>query len=69
MRWALRKIGVDEWLMAPNDTTYTRWSCHSGLANIVQIVSAPPDYRFLGKPAMLFIKAGDVKTNPGLTLL
>ena len=29
-------------LMAPNDTAYTRWSCHSGLANLVQIVSTPP---------------------------
>ena len=27
---------------APNDTAYTRWSCHSGLANPVQIVSTPP---------------------------
>ena len=26
----------------PNDTAYTRWSCHSGLANPVQIVSTPP---------------------------
>ena len=23
---------------APNDTTYMRWSCHSGLANTVEIV-------------------------------
>ena len=28
--------------MAPNDTAYTRWSCHSGLANHVQIVATPP---------------------------
>ena len=28
------------------------WSCHSGLANPVQIVSTPPDYRFLDQPAM-----------------
>ena len=28
--------------MAPNDTAYTRWSCHSGLTNPVQIVSTPP---------------------------
>ena len=27
---------------APNDTAYTRWSCDSGLANTVQIVSTPP---------------------------
>ena len=28
--------------VSPNDTAYTRWSCHSGLANSVQIVSTPP---------------------------
>ena len=28
--------------MAPNNTAYTQWSCHSGLANPVQIVSTPP---------------------------
>ena len=28
--------------LAPNDTAYTRWSCHSSLANPVQIVSTPP---------------------------
>ena len=28
--------------VAPNDTAYTQWSCHSGLANSVQIVSTPP---------------------------
>ena len=27
---------------SPNNTAYTRWSCHSGLANPVQIVSTPP---------------------------
>ena len=27
--------------MAPNDTAYRRWSCHSGQANPVQIVSTP----------------------------
>ena len=46
--------------------------CHSGLSNPVQIVSTPPDYSFLGKLAagwleMLFIKTGDVETNPGQT--
>ena len=47
------------WLVAPNDTAYTRWSCHNGLANTVQIVSTPPAPTngglitvFLGKPAM-----------------
>ena len=68
--------------IAPNDTAYTRWSCHSGLANLVQILSTPPAPSnggptnvFLGKPAMrstgwlvmLLTKAGDVETNPGPT--
>ena len=68
--------------MAPKDTAYTRWSCHSSLANPVQIV-----YRLLPPPAMgvrlpflasrpcgpagclamLLIKADDVETNPGPT--
>ena len=61
--------------MAPNDTAYMRWSCHSGLANPVQIVSTPPTPRngglitiWGGKPAMRtrWI-AGDVETNPGPT--
>ena len=63
---------------APNDTAYTRWSCHSGLANHVQIVSTPtamwgPIF-WASMPygpavwlAMLFIKAGDVENNPGPT--
>ena len=48
----------DIMIEAPNDKAYTRWSCHSGLANPVKIVSTPPahskgaDYRFLGKPVM-----------------
>ena len=67
---------------APNDTAYTRWSCHSGLANHVQIVSTPPapsnggpitvyweswSCRPAGWQAMLLIKAGYVETNPGPT--
>ena len=70
----------DEFL-APDDTAYTRWSCHSGLANPVQIVSTPPTpamgarllflasrpCRPAGWMAMLLIKAGNVETNPGPT--
>ena len=26
----------------PNGTAYTRWNCHSGLTNPVNIVSTPP---------------------------
>ena len=71
--------------MTPNDTTYKRWSCHSGLKLLCKIVSnfpAPsnggPDLPFLGMPAMrtrygwlalLLTKAGDVETNPGPTTL
>ena len=48
--------------MAPNNTAYTQWSCHSGLANPVQIVSAPPSnggpITVLGKPVM------DLWTDP-----
>ena len=39
----------------PNDTAYTRWSFHGGLANPVQIVSTQAmgaRLSFLGKPAM-----------------
>ena len=32
-------------LVAPNDTAYTRWSCHSGLANPVEIESPPISMR------------------------
>ena len=34
------KDGMDEYKI--NDTAYMRWSCHSGVANPVQIVSTPP---------------------------
>ena len=69
-------------MLAPNDTAYTRWGCHSGLANPVQIVSTPPSPSngglitvfWASRPcgpagwlAMLPIKAGDVETNPGPT--
>ena len=64
------------------DTTYTRWSCHSGMANPVQIVSTLPAPRNgcpitvswaswpcgpAGWLVMLLIKAGDVETNPSPT--
>ena len=67
---------------APKDTAYTRWSCHSGMANPVQIVSTLPALSnrglvtvFLasrscgpvGWMVLLLIKAGYVKTNPGPT--
>ena len=51
-------VVVDGLVVAPNDTAYTRWSCQSGLANPVQIVSTPPapsnggQITVLGKPAM-----------------
>ena len=32
---------MDSW-MAPKDIAYTWWSCHSGMANTVHIVSTPP---------------------------
>ena len=45
--------------LAPNATTYTRWSCHSGLAFPVQMVSTPTATAmgarlpfFWGKPVM-----------------
>ena len=42
---------------APNDTDYTRWSCDSGLANPVQIVSNPPAPRN-GSPITFFCQTG-----------
>ena len=41
----------------PKDTGYTRWNCHSGMTNPVQIVYTPPPSNggpitVLGKPAM-----------------
>ena len=44
-------------VVAPNDTAYTRWSCHSGLANTVQIVSTPP-VPSNGRPITLFGQDG-----------
>ena len=69
---------------APKDTAYTRWSCHSGMPNHVQIVSNPPAPSNAGpitvlwasRPcgpagwmALLLTKASDVETNPGPTTL
>ena len=38
--WYVCCVNV-EVLAAPKDTAYTRWSCHSGMANPVQIMSTP----------------------------
>ena len=43
---------------ALNDTAYTRWSCHSGLANPVQIVPAPPVPSNGGPITVFFGQAG-----------
>ena len=63
--------------MAPNDTAYKRWSCHSGLKLLCKLcqTSPPPAMgdRFTvfgacgpaGWLALLLTKAGDVETNPG----
>ena len=66
----------------PKDTSYTWWSCHSGMANHVQIVSTTPAPAMgarlpfwgasescgpTGWLVLLLIKAGDVEQNPGPT--
>ena len=48
---------LDGGRLAPNDTPYTRWSCHSSMENPVQLVSTLPHpamsfITVLGKPAM-----------------
>ena len=68
--------------MAPNDTAYKRWSCHSELKLLCKLcrTSPPPAMgdRFTvfwacrpcgpaGWLALLLTKAGDVETNPGPT--
>ena len=67
--------------MAPNDTAYNRWSCHSGFKLLCKLcrTSPPPAMgsRFTvfwacgpaGWLALLLTKAGDVETNPGPTTL
>ena len=77
-----RYVGVDVMYVAPNDIAYTRWSCYSRLANLVQIVlPLPPpamgarlpffwESQSCGPAGLLvplLIKAGDVHTNPGPT--
>ena len=46
----------DQQSAAPNDTSYKRLSCHSGLKLLCKFVEPPcnggPTYRFLGMPAM-----------------
>ena len=69
-------------LLAPNDTAYKRWSCHSGLKLLCKLcrTSPPPAIgarstvfwacRPCGPAGWLVLtKAGDVETNPGLTTL
>ena len=65
----------DHTRVAPNDTAYNRWSCHSGLKLLCKLcrTSPPPAMGarftvFWGMPAMR-TKAGDVETNPGPTTL
>ena len=66
-------------ILAPNNTAYTRWNCHSGRENPVANFVDPSRtlgarLLFLGQaghagwPAMLLIKVGDVETNPGPTI-
>ena len=65
--------------MAPNDTAYKRWSCHSELKLLCKLfrTSPPPAMgaRFTVfwacRPAgwLVLTKVGDVETNPGPTTL
>ena len=67
---------TEQYIPAQKDTVYTRWICHSGMANPVQIVSTPPapsngvpitDFwasQSCGSAEWL-VKAGDVETNAG----
>ena len=72
----------DDSTLAPNDTAYKRWSCHSGFKLLCKLcrTSPPPALgaRFTvfwpcrpcgpaGWLALLLTKAGDVETNPGPT--
>ena len=84
-KWGKFEEKVDDVVpLAPNDTAYKRWSCHSGLKLLCKLcrnfpspANGGPIYRFLGMPAMqpavwlalLLTKAGDVETNPGPTTL
>ena len=53
-------------IKATNDIAYTRWSCHSGLTNSVQIVSTHPALSN-GGPITIFWQAKLFETNPGPT--
>ena len=76
----LRRTCCQYWNgMAPNDTAYKRWSCHSELKMLCKLCRTSPA-RFTvfwacrpcdpaGWLALLLTKAGDVKTNPGPTTL
>ena len=70
--------------LAPNNTAYKRWICHSGLKLLCKLcrTSPPPAmgdrFTVLGHAgqanplewlALLLTKAGDVETNPGPTTL
>ena len=70
--------------MAPCDTTYKRWNCHSGhkllcklcrtfppsaLGARFTVFCASPPCGHAGWMARLLINAGDVETNPGPTTL
>ena len=81
-KWGKFEEEVDDVVpLAPNDTAYKRWSCHSGLKLLCKLcrTSPPPAMGsrstvFLacgpaGWLALLLTKAGDVETNPGLTTL
>ena len=78
------KDSMDEYeIMAPNDTAYKRWSCHSGINLLCKLcrTSPPPAMEaqftfFVCRPcgsagwlALLLTKVGDVKTNPCPTTL
>ena len=48
------KYMIDLYTLAPNNTVYKRWSCHSGhklLCNLCRTFP-PPIYRYLGMPVM-----------------
>ena len=74
----------DTKMLAPNDTPYKRWSCHSGLKLLCKLcrTSPPPAMGarytvfwacqpcgLAGWLALLLTKAGDVETNPDPTTL
>ena len=78
------KRRMKETLLAPNDTAYKRWSCHSELKLLCKLCRTSPPLamgdRFTvfwacrpcgpaGWLALLLTKAGDVETNPGPTTL